>query len=73
MFCPKCGLQLPEGTNFCPRCGTKLSQSPGDPANTSAPQNQESVSDGVVKGCGAYILAIMIIVIVVIIALSVRQ
>lgn len=36
MFCPNCGLQLPEGTNFCPRCGTPL-HSVRPPAN---PQQQ---------------------------------
>ncbi|MBO2516205.1 MAG: hypothetical protein CW338_02870 [Clostridiales bacterium] len=26
MFCPHCGQQVQEGTNFCPACGTSLNQ-----------------------------------------------
>ena len=24
MFCPNCGIQLPDGTAFCPQCGSEL-------------------------------------------------
>ena len=24
MFCPNCGMQVPDGANFCPYCGAKL-------------------------------------------------
>lgn len=24
MLCPKCGLQISDGTNICPRCGTAV-------------------------------------------------
>lgn len=41
MFCPKCGLQLQEGTNFCPRCGTLLNAQYTQPPQPSQqiPQN----------------------------------
>lgn len=26
MFCPNCGVPVPENTNFCPNCGMKLTQ-----------------------------------------------
>lgn len=96
MFCPKCGLQIPDGTNFCPRCGTNLAaqynqtpmqpytqqpymnqppQYPNQPVPQQPvqPEEKESVSDGVAKGCGALILAVMIIVVAVFIVLSVKH
>ena len=24
MFCIKCGIELPDGSNFCSKCGTNL-------------------------------------------------
>lgn len=81
MFCPKCGLQLQAGTNFCPRCGTPLNPQYNQPPAMQQPsppqpdpdQLKESVSDGIVKGCGAFILAILIIVVAVFIVLSVER
>jgi hypothetical protein len=31
MFCPSCGVALPQPTNFCVRCGSPLSVSKKDP------------------------------------------
>ncbi len=34
MFCPKCGIELPDGSQFCPACGAQLG------AQAPAPQQQ---------------------------------
>lgn len=32
MFCPKCGIELPDGSQFCPACGAQLgAQAPAAP------------------------------------------
>ncbi|MCR5092605.1 MAG: zinc-ribbon domain-containing protein [Lachnospiraceae bacterium] len=38
MFCPNCGNQIPDGSQFCSECGTKLG------AAESAPQMQQPVN-----------------------------
>ena len=39
MFCPKCGVQLPDGSAFCAACGEKLAPV----ATPAAPAEQKSV------------------------------
>ena len=24
MFCPNCGIEVPDGSAFCPECGTRI-------------------------------------------------
>ncbi len=36
MFCPKCGMELPDGSQFCPACGAQLGAQ--TPAPQAAPQ-----------------------------------
>ncbi len=43
MFCPNCGKQLPDGTNFCPECGAAL---PGG--------NQQGTQSGVQQDFQGY-------------------
>ena len=37
MFCPKCGAQLPDNSQFCSSCGSSIAQAPSAPAAHSAP------------------------------------
>lgn len=39
MFCPRCGAELPDGSQFCHVCGAQLgAQAPADPQTPVAPQ-----------------------------------
>lgn len=39
MFCPKCGMEMPDGADFCMKCGANIKQikSGGAPVNPPAP------------------------------------
>lgn len=75
MFCPKCGLQLPEGTNFCPRCGTPLNtqytrqpqQVPQNPIPVQQPQKKKKPFW---KTCLIMILAAVVVFIILLIAVG---
>lgn len=43
MFCPKCGNQLPDGSQFCANCGEQLAPSVAA-QHTSAPANAKPVN-----------------------------
>ncbi|KUE73194.1 hypothetical protein AUQ37_03620 [Candidatus Methanomethylophilus sp. 1R26] len=36
MYCPNCGMMLPEGADFCPDCGTGVSGHGGAPRRAEA-------------------------------------
>ena len=44
-FCPSCGNQVSETSNFCAQCGTNLKQ----PANANNTANQGFVTDSGIK------------------------
>lgn len=51
MFCPNCGANLPDGSQFCAQCGTRLSQrssssGPTSPAGAPKPVPQPSAPQG---------------------------
>ena len=42
MYCPNCGMMLPEGADFCPDCGTRTSgygKTSGTPRTASVPED----------------------------------
>ncbi|MBQ6545265.1 MAG: zinc-ribbon domain-containing protein, partial [Lachnospiraceae bacterium] len=40
MFCPNCGMQLPDTAQFCPNCGTRLAAPPAQGAPQAAPSDR---------------------------------
>ena len=44
MFCPKCGIELPDGSQFCPACGAQLGAQA--PAPQAAPQQVQTAAGG---------------------------
>ena len=40
MFCPNCGMQLPDTAQFCPNCGTRLSAPPAQGAPQATPSDR---------------------------------
>ena len=63
-FCPKCGSQIPEGTNFCNACGSSLTPvAPVDPSDHTANFTTEDISQNKVVAMSAYILGVFGVVI----------
>lgn len=45
MFCPKCGYEVPENTEFCPKCGAKVNEA--KPENNTSGSYFEATSNAV--------------------------
>ena len=57
MFCPNCGNNLPEGSNFCGSCGANLSVENAQPVSQTTVNSAPSKIDG--AGAGVCILSFL--------------